>query len=453
MSTHHFIFCTGIENSYPIITSHKGDSLRRDGLQLSGHYQHWRHDFELVKSLGIQYLRYGPPYYRSHAGPGKYDWSFADETFARLQELEIEPIVDLCHFGLPDWLGGSFQNPEWPPLFAEYARAFALRFPWVRLYTPVNEIGVCAQFSARNGWWNERLQSERAYVTAIYHMCKANLLAEKAIVQVRPDAQFIQSESSTYFHAQVPQAEHHARFENARRFIALDLCYGHEVDAGIFQHLLGNGLSAQEYEWFMCEAAPLRPHFILGSDYYSTNEKVVKNAEGAIEPAGEVLGYYDIATQYYRRYSLPLLHTETNRKDDSDAPRWLNKEWFNILRLRADGVPILGFTWYSLLDQTDWDVVLREDNERINPTGLFDLERKIRPVGLAYRDMIAAWKDHLPMESLSRDLSPVHVYPQPARRWTRNGRNPPSEPQSAKASPHVRIEHPPHVRSRQIAKA
>jgi hypothetical protein len=31
--------------------------------------------------MGIEHLRYGPPYYRCHLGPGRYDWSFADETF------------------------------------------------------------------------------------------------------------------------------------------------------------------------------------------------------------------------------------------------------------------------------------------------------------------------------------------------------------------------------------
>ena len=39
----------------------------------------------------------------------------------------IAPIVDLCHFGVPDWLG-NFQNPDFPALFAQYAKAFAQRF-------------------------------------------------------------------------------------------------------------------------------------------------------------------------------------------------------------------------------------------------------------------------------------------------------------------------------------
>ena len=69
-------------------------------------------------------------------------------------------------------------------------------------------------------------------------------------------------------------------------------------------------------------------------------------------------------------------------------------------RLKQDGVPIVGFTWYSLTDQIDWDTALREPNGTVNACGLFDLDRKIRPVGEAYRKLIAQWRDILPTESL-----------------------------------------------------
>ncbi len=42
--------------------------------------------------------------------------------------------MDLCHFGVPDWIG-NFQNSDFPELFAVYAKEFAQRFPWVQLYT------------------------------------------------------------------------------------------------------------------------------------------------------------------------------------------------------------------------------------------------------------------------------------------------------------------------------
>src|SRR5688572_1233780 len=120
---HPFLFATGVENSYPTVGSADGKRRRVDEMEKTGHYDRWREDFALVKEMGLHYLRYGPPYYREHQGPGRYDWSFADQTMAELQRLEITPIADLCHFGIPDWVG-DFQNPDWPPLFAEYAFEF-----------------------------------------------------------------------------------------------------------------------------------------------------------------------------------------------------------------------------------------------------------------------------------------------------------------------------------------
>jgi NAD(P)-dependent dehydrogenase (short-subunit alcohol dehydrogenase family) len=115
----------------------------------TGHYKYWQMDFELVQAFHIPYLRYGPPYYKTHLGPGKYVWEFADKTFKRLKELKIIPIVDLCHFGVPDWIG-NFQNPDFPIYFVEYAKTFAERFPDLVYYTPVNpvnEIFIAATFS------------------------------------------------------------------------------------------------------------------------------------------------------------------------------------------------------------------------------------------------------------------------------------------------------------------
>src|SRR5215213_8796117 len=222
MAINKFMFATGIENSYPTILLPDGTEKRVDEMEKTGHYKHWQQDFELVKEMGINFLRYGPPYYNTHLGPGQYDWNFTDDTFHRLKELNITPIVDLCHFGVPDWLG-NFQNPEFPEYFAEYARAFALRYPSLQFYTPINEIFITAMFSAQYGWWNECLSNDRAFVTALKHLCKANVLAMHEILKVQPNAVFIQSESSEYFHPVRPEVMNIARFLNQKRFLSLDL--------------------------------------------------------------------------------------------------------------------------------------------------------------------------------------------------------------------------------------
>jgi beta-glucosidase/6-phospho-beta-glucosidase/beta-galactosidase len=69
------------------------------------------------------------------------------------------------------------------------------------------------------------------------------------------------------------------------------------------------------------------------------------------------------------------------------------------LRLRRDGVPVLGFTWYSLTDQVDWNHALRVQRGEVNPRGLYDLDRRPRRVGLAYRRLIESWRNVLPTQS------------------------------------------------------
>jgi beta-glucosidase/6-phospho-beta-glucosidase/beta-galactosidase len=391
-----FLFATGIENSYPTIQNGR---VRRDQMEECGHYRQWQRDFELLEDLNIRFLRYGPPLYKTFLGQGRYDWEFTDLTFAWLKAHDVIPIVDLCHFGVPDWIG-DFQNPDFPALFAEYARAFAHRFPWVQFYTPVNEMFICAQFSAAFGWWNEQLKSDRAFVTALKHMAKANVLAMYAILDERPDAIFIQSESTEYFHADNPKAIKSAEFYNARRFLSLDLNYGYPVNSHMYEYLLDNGLTREEYHFFL--ENHLRDHCIMGNDYYVTNEHRVA-ADGSTWGSGEVFGFDEIAEQYFRRYKLPVMHTETNLMEGptgTEAVDWLWKQWANVLRVRNNGVPIVGFTWYSLTDQVDWDTALREANGHVNPLGLYDLDRNIRRVGTAYKQLIHDWSEVLPMQSV-----------------------------------------------------
>lgn len=388
-----FMFTTGIENSYPNIMV-DGKRFRVDEMEKTQHYQRWKEDFSLVKEMGLEFLRYGPPYYKTHTAPGQYDWTFTDETFAELRRLEITPLVDLCHFGVPDWIG-DFQNRDWPHYFAEYAKAFATRYPDLLFYTPINEIFIAATFSAQYGWWNECLHSDQAFVNALNNLCRANVMAMQAILEVQPDATFIQSESSEYFHPEDPSCRERADFLNEKRFLSLDLSYGHPVSVCMYRYLLENGMSDADYNWFAHNR--IKAKCIMGNDYYVTNEHLV-HPDGNTSASGEIFGYYVITRQYYNRYRLPVMHTETNILEPH-AVSWLKKGWANLYRFKQDGFPIVGYTWYSLTDQVDWDSALRNNAGNINALGLYDLDRKIRPVGEAYKHLIDAWRPILADES------------------------------------------------------
>jgi len=390
-----FMFATGIECSYPTLESGR---WRMDQMAACGHYRSWKTDLELVRDLGLRYLRYGPPLHLVHRGPGRYDWAFLDEVAEGMQRLGIVPIMDLCHFGVPDWLQ-NFQNPEVPQALAEYARAFARRYPWVHLYTPVNEMYVCAKLSALDGLWNEQCRDERAFVTAVRHLAKANVLMMQAIADERPDAVFVNSESGEFYQPCCPDPEIRriADFENERRFLPLDLLYARPVHDDTLAYLYEHGMPPEEYAWFM--AQDVRRRAILGVDYYEWNEKLIDSA-GRPQTLGELFGWYAVAGQYYHRYRRPMMHTETNRLDARQGPRWLWRQWHNVQFIRRTGVPVVGFTWYSLTDQVDWDIALREPLGNVNPVGLVDLNRDPRAVGQAYEHLVRLFAAEMDQDPL-----------------------------------------------------
>ena len=93
------------------------------------------------------------------------------------------------------------------------------------------------------------------------------------------------------------------------------------------------------------------------------------------------------------------MHTETNRAG-KHAVEWLWKEWMNLLRLREDGVPIIGFTWFGLVDMKDWDTALTKMNgAHVNKVGLYTLDRNERKVAREYRRLVEEYS-HLPDQQL-----------------------------------------------------
>ena len=211
-------------------------------------------------------------------------------------------------------------------------------------------------------------------------------------MKAQPAARFVQSESSEYYHPVGPEAIGYARHLNELRFLALDLAYGHDVSGRMYEFLADNGMTREEYHFFLDRG--IKSRCIMGNDYYATNEHMVY-ANGKVDIC-EMFGYYMITKQYYERYRLPVMHTETNNRDEGDGEKdarvWLEKQWSNLVRLKSDGVPLLGFTWYSLTDQVDWDSSLTENKGKVNRYGLYGLDRRIRPVGSAYRDLIKTWR-------------------------------------------------------------
>ncbi len=279
---------------------------------------------------------------------------------------------------------------------------------------------MTAKLSTLVGLWNERIRTHAAFVTALKHLAKANLLAIGEILKTRSDAIFIQSESAEYFHFGGGDATsiERARWSNQLRFLSLDFLFSHQPDESLQTYLFDNGLTREEFRWFMTHR--LGGRIVMGNDFYARNEQVIGN-DGSARPSGEVFGWAVIARQYFDRYCRPVMHTETNTFDSEDAPRWLWKEFYNVRYLREQGVPVVGFTWYSLLDQVDWDSALARERGVVNAVGLFDLQRQPRKVASAYAEMLHEFKDEplLPAHVLRVDGLEIFASSPPSERASR----------------------------------
>jgi len=62
-----------------------------------------------------------------------------------------------------------------------------------------------------------------------------------------------------------------------------------------------------------------------------------------------------LVLDYYRRYQVPILITETSALPPATArTRWLAESVAAVKYLRGRGVPVLGYTWFPMFTMIDW---------------------------------------------------------------------------------------------------
>src|SRR5215218_5298104 len=74
-----FAWATGIEDTFVPQTERVGERAL-DEYALTNHYLYWREDIDRAASLGVNSMRYGIPWYRVEAIPGKFDWEWTDRV-------------------------------------------------------------------------------------------------------------------------------------------------------------------------------------------------------------------------------------------------------------------------------------------------------------------------------------------------------------------------------------
>jgi dTDP-4-dehydrorhamnose reductase len=362
----------------------------RDLIKETGHADRTG-DLTQLKSLGITKLRY--PLLWETIAPDKpdiCDWAWHDARLSELQALGIEPIAGLLHHGSgPAYT--ALLDPDFPLLFARHAQRVAARYPWIKLFTPVNEPLTTARFSCLYGRWYPHRRNMRSFLRATVNQCKAVVLAMRAIRLLRPDAQLIQTEDLGKVFS-TPALSYQAEFENERRWLSLDLLCG-RVDRGHPWHetLLANGIEDGELGLFLeWTCAP----DLIGINHYVTSDRFLDqavnkyraNCRGGnghhryadveairIDVPSMQLGWKARLSEAWTRYCLPLAATEVHLGcTREDQLRWLAGAWTAAQELRSGGQDVRAITVWALLGSVDWSSLLVESRGHYEP-GAFDI--------------------------------------------------------------------------------
>jgi beta-glucosidase len=353
-----FVWATGIEDTF--VPQARPGQRPLEEYQLMGHYEHWREDLALCRELGVQAIRWGIPWYRVEPLSGEFDWTWTDQVIPYLvEELKVNPILDLMHYGCPFWLRREFASDDYPRAVAAYAGAVARRYKGlVRWYTPLNEPIVNALFCGKKGLWPPYLRGDGGYLRVMLQLVRGIQRTVEAVKEADPGALMVHVEASGLARAARADLEALAVEDQRRGFLAYDLITGRVgADHPLLTWLLRNGVGPDELASIRYNAIPLD---VVGLNFYPqwSTQQVSVDRKGriawqAVEQDGA--GFSHLIEDYWRRYKAPVMVTETSAKGDIDVrSRWLETSVAAIKRLRARGVPVLGYTWFPLFTMIDW---------------------------------------------------------------------------------------------------
>ena len=359
-------------------------------------------DIDAMTELGLKAVRY-PILWESVApeSPNELDFSWHDERLARLRDRGIKVIAGLVHHGSgPRYT--SLVDPTFPDLLAAYAKRVAERYPWIDMWTPVNEPFTTARFSCLYGHWYPHLRDIDSTFRATVNQCLATLRAMRAIRAVSPESKLIATEDIGRTFS-TPELAYQAEHDNGRRWLSYDLLFGRVVDGHPFRNWLRNTATTEE---LLDELATGdgRPD-IIGFDHYLTSDRFLDHRverHPGVEPGSNGRDIYvDVEAvrvdrlrsrvgpalrlrETWERYRTPIAITEVHHGcTREEQVRWLNEVWSAAQRERARGADIRAVTVWALFGMVDWRSLLTR-REAHYDVGAFDTRSEMpRPTLLA----------------------------------------------------------------------
>ncbi len=351
-----FFWATGIEDTF-ITEPWPATGRTLDEYELTQHYEHWREDLGLIRELGVTHARYGIPWHRINPSPNTWRWDFADRTLDHLLDLGVEPIVDLVHYGLPRWIEGAFLNSDFPEYMAEYASRAAERFKGrIHLWTPLNEPRVTAWYCGKLGWWPPFQRGWRGFLRVLVGVCRGMVETTKALREVDDENVAVHVDATDLYESGDPTLEEEVFRRQEIVFLALDLINGRVAPGhSLYDWLIANDVSESTLDWFRENAVELD---LVGINLYPLfSQKILVRAPHVrIKMPYAGASIVDrLSRLYHERYQVPIFISETASLGSvKRRAAWLADSVEATRRVRARGIPLVGYTWWPLFALVTW---------------------------------------------------------------------------------------------------
>jgi beta-glucosidase len=351
------------------------------------HWQLFREDFALARRFGHNAHRFSIEWSRIEPEPGCFDavaLAHYLEVVDELHRLGLEPIVTLQHFTLPRWFAarGGWLARDSAALFARYVEWLAGRLAHrVRFWITINEPTVWAKHAFVRGDWPPNRQGEwRAAAHAILAMARAHRRAFAILHRHRPDAMVGIAHSAPFVEPARP-AHRGDRFVAFLRELALN-----RLPLALVRRQL-DFLGVNYYTRALVFQDKGGLSWLFGRDWphaHGSAPRRFSDMGWEIYPEG-----LEHQLRRLARLGLPLLVTENGlaTTDETLRTRFLEDHLAAVARALAAGVPVLGYLWWSLFDNFEWD-------SGFAPRfGLFEtdyttFDRRPRPVAFRFAEII-----------------------------------------------------------------
>ena len=384
-----------------------------DGAIACDHYNRWQEDLDLIKDAGFDSYRFSTSWARvmpeGRGAVNQEGLDFYDRLVDGMLARGIKPMATLYHWEMPaalDALGG-WQNADVADWFAEFTDVIAKRLG-DRLFSTatINEPWCVSWLSHFEGHHAPGLQDIKATARAMHHVLKAHgksvqVLRQNGVKDVGIVCNF---EGTMPADDSVESARAAARYEAIyNRFFLQGIfegTYPEEVLEGLGPHLPAG--------WQDDMALIQQPLDWVGVNYYTA--KAFRETDGPWPSCEAVSTGADtthmnweihpdhltkllkwIADTYTK--DLPLYVTENGMAgehtlNDQDRISYLNGHVLAAKSAMDAGVPLGGYTFWSLMDNYEWAFGYAERFGLVHVD--FDtLERTPKASYLALRDAMS----------------------------------------------------------------